>query len=413
MYSSVWRGGVGVVMIGLACAAWLTTPATGQEATRVPGAGEIETDPITCWWKTDQSAVHFGEQFTLTLTCGVIETSRIRVVVDPNRLDPMAVELTPFEVLGGTRHRDIEAPPRRYFQYSYTLRLLEDGFFGRDIDIPVLQITYRIQSAAGGGTEGREQLYVLPSLRIRVLSLVPVMTTDIQDASPETFGDMEARLFRANAELAAAGIFFAFAAVLGGLAVVRTVGRYRTRVPIVARPLTLDAVLRGCVHAADLLKVEVASQGWTHELLGRALTLLRIAGAVALRRPVAQAVVDTHVPGREGQLVVQKGILRPKRALISASTTALAIAGQLADGNGGQSGARIQVTLEELQDSLGVFAAARYGRNGHLDVAALDTALEQGVRAIRRLSARKLWPMRAVDAIAMAVVELRGAVWSR
>ena len=37
-------------------------------------AGEVESDPIRCWWKTDRTAVRVGERFGLTLTCGVIET---------------------------------------------------------------------------------------------------------------------------------------------------------------------------------------------------------------------------------------------------------------------------------------------------------------------------------------------------
>lgn len=413
MSNSPRRGRAGVAVVVLACAAWFATPARGQETERAPGSGEIESDPINCWWKTDKSAVHVGEQFTLTLTCGVIETTRVRVVADPNRLDPAAVELAPFEVVGGTRHRDIEAPPWRYFQYSYTMRLMGDEFFGKDIDIPSLQMTYNVQSASGGGTEGRDRLYVLPALPMRIVSLVPGTASDIRDASPETFADVEARLFRSNVELAAAGILFAFATVLAGFAAVRTMGRYRTRVPAAARPLPVGAILRGCVRGAGRLKSGVASQGWTPELTGRASTMCRIGGAVALGRPVAQELVDMRVPGREGQLALRKGILRPKRALISAPTTAAALARELANGNGRQSDARTHAMLEEILDSLRVFDTARYSRNGQLDAAALDTALEQGTRAIRRLRVTKLWPMRAAEALGRAAAGLRGMVWSR
>lgn len=413
MKSRGWRGRVSVAVIVLACGAWFGRAAAGQEGPRAPGPDEIESDPIECWWKTDKGAVHFGEQFTLALTCGVIETSRIRVVVDPTRLDPMAVELTPFEVVNGSRHKDIVAPPRRYFQYSYTLRLLEEGYFGRDVDIPPLPITYNVQSTAGAGTQGRDQLYALPALPMRILSLVPFTATDIQDASPETFADIEARLFRANGELAVATICFAFAAVLVGLAVVRTVGRYRTRVPAAERPLRLGPVLRGSVRALDRLKSEVARDGWTPDLIGRALAVFRIAGAVILGRPVAQAVVDPHVPGRDGQLVLRKGLLGRKRALISAPTTAAAVAAHIGNGQGQPSDARTEMMLDEILESLRVFGAARYGRNGHLDTAALDTALDRGMSAIRRLRVVKLWPMRAADAVAKAGVELRETVWSR
>src|SRR5262245_2151455 len=87
-------------------------------------AVQTPIDPIKCWWKTDKSAVEVGEQFTLTLTCGVIETRGTTVVPKMDQLDPGALQLDPFEVVGGSRHDDIQAPPWRYFQYEYTVRLI-------------------------------------------------------------------------------------------------------------------------------------------------------------------------------------------------------------------------------------------------------------------------------------------------
>jgi hypothetical protein len=404
---------ISVIAMLLAGAAYWAGPVATQPASESPRAGETESDPIKCWWRTDRSAVHIGEQFTLVLTCGVVETSRLRVAADQNRLDPMATELIPFEVVGGSRHRDIEVPPWRYFQYSYTVRLLGDEFFGREVAIPSIQIVYRVESTSGGGTRGRDQLYVMPALPMRILSLVPSSATDIWDASPETFADIDARLFRANGELTAAGIFFAFAAVLAGLAVVRMARRHATRVPTLDRPLPMWAVLRGCVRETGRLQTEVTREGWTPELTGRALAMCRIAGAVALDRPVAQTLVNVDVPGSEGQLALRKGILRPKRALISAPTTAAAIALQLDSGNLCQRDARARAVLEEIQGALRVFGAARYGRNGHLDVTALDTALDGGARAIRRLRVMKRWPRRAADALTGAAGRLRGILWAR
>ena len=178
---------------------------------------------------------------------------------------------------------------------------------------------------------------------------------------------------------------------------------------VVARPLPSATVLRGCLRDLGRLKSDVAREGWTPELAGRALTVFRIAGAVALDRPVAQAMVDMNVPGREGQLALRTGMRR--RALVSAPTTAEAIARQL--GNGTGPGPRAQATLEEIRDSLRVFNAARYSRNDHLDTTALDTTLENGTGAIRRLRATTLWPMRVGAALAKSVAGLGGAVWSR
>src|SRR5262249_31640439 len=40
--------------------------------TRQPG--DVEVDPIKCFWKTDRSTVIVGERFTVVLTCGIVET---------------------------------------------------------------------------------------------------------------------------------------------------------------------------------------------------------------------------------------------------------------------------------------------------------------------------------------------------
>src|SRR6185436_4310781 len=55
----------------------------------------------------------------------------------------------------------------------YSVRLLSEGFFGQDIAIPSLNVTYNIQAAAGNGAQGRDQTYVLPPLPVRVAMLVP------------------------------------------------------------------------------------------------------------------------------------------------------------------------------------------------------------------------------------------------
>ena len=205
------------------------------------------------------------------------------------------------------------------------MRLLGETFFGQDVDIPALKITYGVRSATTGEAEGRDQAIVLPALPMRVQSLVSKDAHNIRDGSTETFGDIETRLSQARSTLTAAGVFFAFAVVLLGLSARKMVGRYMERAPTKKHPLPADAVLRGCLEGLGLLKSDVAREGWTDEMVGRALTLLRIAGAVALGRRVAQTMVDRDVEGRTGQLKVRKGILSRKRALVSASTTADAI----------------------------------------------------------------------------------------
>src|SRR3954471_18675123 len=104
------------------------TPAKPQVA-----KPEVAVAPIECWWKTDRSAIRVGEQFQLTLTCAVIDTDRVKVVVDESSLAPSALHLVPFEIVSGQRFRDIVNSPRRFFQYRYSLRVLGEDFFDKQI----------------------------------------------------------------------------------------------------------------------------------------------------------------------------------------------------------------------------------------------------------------------------------------
>jgi hypothetical protein len=276
-----------------------------------------------------------------------------------------------------------------------------------------VKITYHVQSAIGGGTQGRDQTYALPAMAMRVNSLVPKKAADIRDNTRDTFADIETRRLRSSAEFVAAAIAFGFAVVLVGLALVRVVGRYRVRTPAAARPLPVGAVLRGCARAAAGISNEVAREGWTAELAGRALAVFRVATAVALGRPVAQEIVEAHVAARDGQLALRKGLFRPKRALISTSTTPVTIARSLGEANGNRPNARTEVLLTELQESLVTLRGARYGRNGKLDTAALDRALEHGTDALKKLRFAHLWPIRTAGALARSAADVGSMVWSR
>src|SRR5262245_46614039 len=204
----------------LAVVGLLGVAPTYAQTKRAPRPGEVESDPIRCWWKAAGGAIRIGERFTLVLTCGVIETSTIKVVPAVNQLEPGAVSLTPFEAVAGNRHEDVVVPPWRYIQYEYSMRLLNEGFFGQDVAVPALTVTYNLQSPGTGNTEGRDQTYLLPPIPMRVLSIVPRTAADIRDESGQTFANMESRRNRATAEIVAASIAFAFAGVLTALALV-------------------------------------------------------------------------------------------------------------------------------------------------------------------------------------------------
>jgi hypothetical protein len=392
--------------------AWWVLPVLTQAPENAVG-GPVAADPITCWSKTDKSAVIVGERFTLTITCAFVETSGLTVVPKLDELDSGAIPITPFEALSHTRHQDIQAPPRRYVQYEYSMRLLAPGFFGQDVNVPPITVTYNIQSTANAAAQGRDLMYVLPAIPMRIASLVPKAASDIRDAPNETFADIEARLFRSTTELVAAAISFAFSLAVLGLAVVRVVRRHRARTPAVARTLPAGAMLRGCLREISRLRSEVAREGWSSERVAAALSVFRVAGAVALELPVTQAQVAVNVPKRAGQFTVPKGILRSTRTSLSAPITADAIDRYRAMDHAGLSNGRSQQMLEPIRESLRVFSTARYGRNGNLNAELLDQALEDGGNALRRLRVAALWPVRTVGALAKSAAALGSMVWSR
>lgn len=357
--------------------------ASAPTRTATPAApGDAVMPPIECWWKTDRSAVRVGERFTLTLTCAVLDTERVKVVVDESGLAPTALHLVPFDIVGGERFRDVLNAPRRFFQYQYTMRVLGEEFFGKEITLPRLQIGYRVQNSLQGGAalQGREAQYSLVPVPVRVLSLVPAGTPDIRDTPTETFGDVDARLFRSNVLLIFAGVAF----VLAGLMVVMLVARAAvtrqgtsaTRVRTVAP----GAVLRAASRELGAVQSESQNGGWNGDLAGRAAAAVRLAGAVALSRPVSQNEVDRGIPLTEGQIAAAPDLrsLRGRRMVLSASITPNTLAL-----NGGSASA--SESWRSLSKTLAAFTAVRYSRDGGVDGTALDSALSDARDAVRRL----------------------------
>ncbi|HVG73642.1 MAG TPA: hypothetical protein VM819_22200 [Vicinamibacterales bacterium] len=374
-------------------------PATAQTK-RAPRPGEVESDPIRCWWKADRSAIRVGERFTLVLTCGVIETSSIKVVPAANQLEPGAVSLTPFEAVAGTRHEDVVVPPWRYIQFEYSMRLLAEGFFGQEVNIPALTVTYNLQSPGTGNTEGRDQSYVLPALPMRVLSIVPRAASDIRDASGQTFANVESRRNRATAAVVGSSIAFAVAAVLTGLALVTLAGRFRVRGAKTVRPLAPATILRGSLGALRSARNAAAREGWTVPLMARAIAALRIAGAVSLGRQVAQTHVANGAVERVGQLEVRTGLLKRRKVLLSAATTPAALLAAIENGKGAAS----RETLQPIMDALQQFNVVVYSRAGEADSMSLTNAVDRASEAVNRMWTRSLIPFRAQRAAAAPVM---------
>jgi hypothetical protein len=369
--------------------------AAGAQTAAAPREGDVQSDPIRCWWKADRTAVRVGERFGLVLTCAVIEAGPITVVPVLNQLEPGALSITPFEVVSGARGDDMVAPPWRYVQFDYSVRLLSDGFFGQDVMIPGVTVTYNLQTA--GGTQGRDQTYMLPALPMRILSLVPRNASDIRDASGQTFASIAARRFRSSLARVLAWVSFAFATVLAIFALVRAIGHFRSKSAVAVRRLPVPSVLGGCLDAISEVAEDASRTGWSPRLARRAGAAMRIAGAVALDRPVAQDFVGPDAVEREGQVTVRKGWIRPRRVLLSASVTSKSIASHLDNGRRFRPVSRTR--LESIAEALGVFSAASYGRNGKADASALDAAVESSKDVIRGLRTSARWPMRTASAL--------------
>jgi hypothetical protein len=323
-----------------------------------------------------------GETFTVVLTCSVLNTEAARVVADESRLEPTVVQLQPFEVVGGTHPKDVITAGRRFFQYAYQLRVIAENVFAAAVTLPPLEISYKVESRTnlGDSLAGRDQTYALPTLAIRVLSIVPDTATDIREAPVATFTDLEDTAFQGSAMRIGGWVLVGLGALLLALALAGLLRRRSTDVPKTRR-MSDTTVLQGV--RRELASVREESRGgWTSDLAGRALAALRVVAAYAAGRPVnqklhtrAEARAGTPVAPTDGQLAIDGRFGRG--AVVSATATS-----RHAD--------------DELREALARLAAARYGRDAAFD-SQLDDGIDAGLRVVDRLIGRRpalerLWP---------------------
>ncbi|MEP7116472.1 MAG: hypothetical protein ABI880_02750 [Acidobacteriota bacterium] len=384
--------------IAAALAVFLSTLPLAARAQTPPAAATVEADPVRCWWRTDRASIRMGEPFEAVLTCAVLETPSTKAVVDRSRLDHTVMALPPFDVLGGAAGEDAVTPSRRFFQYSYQLRLLNDTAFGQDLKLAGLSLGYRMDTSTGDGTtsQGRDQTYNLAPLTIRVLSLVAADARDIRDATSMTFADLEARRFRARALSMAGWFFYALAAGVTALGVVRMYTAVRA--PVAAQVTTVSgrAVLKAASRELSAVSRERHSEGWTDVLVGRASAALRIIASYAIGRPAAQSE-GLAQNARPGHIALSQGLLRRRHALVSASVTP----GELA------AAAATDGSLQIVHDGLLALTAARFGR-AKLDDGALDSAVSAAGPLASSLSRRYSWPMERWRAMLASVAAWRG-----
>ncbi len=372
-----------------------------------------EVDPLQCWWRTSSSAVRVGETFSVVLTCGVLDMESAAAVVDQSKLDPVAIQLPPFEVLRGTHAPDLRADGRRFFQYEYKLRLISDLLFDKDVPLPDLVVTYRVRTHTGAGEsiQGSEATYKLPAQSVRVLSLVPEDAADIRDASTTTFADVDAGSFRGDTLVNAGRVLLGLGALLGIFGVARLFAEGRGTEPATGRLLPDVAILRGAGRELSSVRRERESEGWTPALIGRALAALRIVGGYAVAQPASQLAANGHTDGNEGTLMLSRGWLKGERVLVSGSVTPQTVGREL--GRASTNGHAAAVRLEELQSTLATFTRARYGGNDSVGEAALDESLASGERLARRLHFEHGWAIRKLAVLSRRATAIRQRAWSR
>jgi hypothetical protein len=382
-----------------------------------------EPTPIDCWWRTSAGAVRIGEPFSFVLTCAVFDSDAVKVVPDQSRLDPSVAQMAPFEVLGGSHGPDIRRGDRRFFQYEYTLRLIGEDLFGKDVKLPETRIGYRIQSrvAQGAASEGRDRTYTLPPESIRVLSTVPADAAAIRDAPAASFAEIDERAFRASALRIAGGALLALGTLSAILALVKLLERYRQHVPDARRLVPDTAILRRVGRELSAVQREREGSGWTPELASRALASLRIAGNYAAHRPVGQTMASDGGARAEGTIAVPRGLFGRGRVLVSGSMTAgrLARARKAADAHGAANGRA--AALDALEDALARFTRAQYGRgdgsdaaqgDAALDAAALDASLAGSRRVLRRLALDQTWVAKRIAAVGGARDRRGAGAWA-
>ena len=361
-----------------------------QPPARDGNVRNVEVDPIRCWWRTSAGAVRVGEQFDVTLTCAVLESEAVSVIVDESRLGNAVVQMAPFEVVSGNHPPDLHEGIRRFFQYEYRIRIINPDVIGTDVRIPDMGLHYRVNSRVEGNTavQGRDLLYYLPPMVIRVQSMVPDGATDIRDSEGARFATLDSLNFRAGLFNILGITLMAFGALMVLFLLVRLARGARKRTPADQRALSTGTLLGVATHELAAVRSERSSAGWTDELVDRALAATRVAAAGALGRAISQRTTSEEVVVGEGRLLT-RGPRRGTKRIVSAPTTAHDLARHIARLSSSDSR---RTQFEALRDALSAFTAAQYGRGTTNNETVLDEALEGASSAASAVRSDHMFP---------------------
>ena len=371
-----------------------------------PRPENVEVEPVTCWWRTRISSVRVGEPFALLLTCSVLETEAAKAVLDRSRLGTASVQFPPFEVMGGSQADDHLTAGRRFMQYEYMLRIVNEDSFGKDIAIPEMEISYRIESRVqqDASVQGREQTYILQPLPLRVQALVPGTARHIRESGVPTLGDIANREFRARMLRLVALILFGVSALMLVIAVLRWLGRKRAeRADVATDLLPHRAVLGGVRSELKALQRDTRA-GWTQESVTRGLTASRIVASYLAGHAVSQRRIESSA--NAGELRVDGGLLSRRKVAVSGATTAMSLHRRGSTATSDLAGSDIDSALASL-------TRARYGRTDTLDGSSLDDALATASRARDRVASRHTVIAETIAIIGRALSGLKPKAWAR
>ncbi len=366
-------------------------------------AAQVAVDALRCWRDLERRAVTVGAPFSMTITCAVVETETATTIPNESTLAPETIDLLPFDVVEGRRFEDVRDGPYRFFQYHYTLRVIEEDALGRNVELPALELSYHIERRVDGNTAlpGRDVRYILPAESIRVLSLVPDGSSGLQDIRVASLGAADERRFQANLALLGAAALGLTTMVLLVVAAMRA--RQRPGVPALERVRVIPnyAVVGHALAELVTLKSEVGNREWTPPETGRALAALRLAAASALAVPVTKTPVEPGDASRDGQMRVTDGMIRRRATALSSAVTPQVVADALAQRRTTSSAGPPLDILRTLQETMSAFTAARYGRSLKADEAPAagngqTRALDTGIATLRTLLRATSNPVRRV-----------------
>ena len=158
--------------------------------------------------------------------------------------------------------------------------------------------------------------------------------------------------------------------------------------------------------------VLIPIEGWTTELTGRALAMLRIVAEYELSGSVLQTTIEPGTPSQKGQLQIHQRLFGKKPIVVSSPVTAETVAQkrETLEAQGDSS----YVRLADLQASLEQLTLATYGlEESKLNTERLDESLADGIRITVNVIQEYTWFARKLRALKHSAILLRNQVWLR